>query len=174
VSQVYVKDCLANLIVLPWRTGTGVDQYSVWLRTGWQTPGRGKRIFPLTSVSRPALGPTQPPVQWVPGVLSPGVKRGRGVKMTTHPHLMPRSRMSRSYVSPSPRTPIGALWECFTLPWSLNWNSSILMGNRKTNWQLMLPALFILASQRKGEAEVGTSVCLVLLSYTECPIRLKP
>jgi hypothetical protein len=31
-------------------------------------------IFPLASVSRPALGPTQPPVQRVPGVLSPGVK----------------------------------------------------------------------------------------------------
>jgi hypothetical protein len=25
--------------------------------------------------SRPALGPTQPPIQWVPGFLSPGVKR---------------------------------------------------------------------------------------------------
>jgi hypothetical protein len=29
-------------------------------------------IFPLASVSRPVLGPTQPPVQWVQGVLSPG------------------------------------------------------------------------------------------------------
>jgi hypothetical protein len=45
----------------------------------------------LASVSRPALGPTQHPVQWVPGVLSPGVKRGRGLMLTTHPHLMPRS-----------------------------------------------------------------------------------
>jgi hypothetical protein len=27
----------------------------------------------------------------VPGVLSPGVKRGRGVTLTTHPHLLPRS-----------------------------------------------------------------------------------
>jgi hypothetical protein len=62
----------------------------------------GQRIFPLSSVSRPALRPTQPPVQLVPGVLSPGVKRGRGVMLTTHPHLVPRSRMSRSYTSSPP------------------------------------------------------------------------
>jgi hypothetical protein len=62
-------------------------------------PGRGERIFLLVSVTWPALGPTQPPVQWVPGVLSPGVKRGRGVTLTTHPHLVLRSRMSRTDTS---------------------------------------------------------------------------
>jgi hypothetical protein len=41
--------------------------------------------FPLAPASRPAMGPTQPPIQCVPGVLSPGVKRGRGVTLTTHP-----------------------------------------------------------------------------------------
>jgi hypothetical protein len=32
-------------------------------------------IFLFTTASRSALGPTQPPIQWVPGVLSLGVKR---------------------------------------------------------------------------------------------------
>jgi hypothetical protein len=33
----------------------------------------GARIF--STSSRPALRSTQPPIQWVPGALSPGVKR---------------------------------------------------------------------------------------------------
>jgi hypothetical protein len=33
---------------------------------------------------------TQSPVHWVPGSF-PGVRRGRGVTLTTHPHLVPRS-----------------------------------------------------------------------------------
>jgi hypothetical protein len=36
------------------------------------------------------------------GVLSPGVKHDRGVTLTTHPHLVPRSWM-RSYTSSSPK-----------------------------------------------------------------------
>jgi hypothetical protein len=51
-------------------------------------PRQGQRIFLLAPASRQALRLTQPPIQWVPGVLSGGVKRGRGVTLTTHPHLV--------------------------------------------------------------------------------------
>jgi hypothetical protein len=90
--------------LLHWEPGK-LRQYSVWLQTGRLVFDRRlrQRIFPLASVSRPSLGPTQPPVKWVPGVLSLGLKRGRGVTLTTHPHLVPRSRMSRSYTSPPPK-----------------------------------------------------------------------
>jgi hypothetical protein len=48
----------------------------------------GQRIFPSSLCIQTGSGPTQPPIQWVPGVLSQGVKRGRGVTLTTHPHLV--------------------------------------------------------------------------------------
>jgi hypothetical protein len=32
-------------------------------------------MFLFSTTSRPVLGPTQPPIQCVPGALSPGVKR---------------------------------------------------------------------------------------------------
>jgi hypothetical protein len=80
-------------------------------------PDRGKGFF-LAPASRPVLGPTQPPIQWVPGVLSPGVKRGRGVMLTIHPHLVPRLRMSRSYTSSPSHVPpwhvAGQLYFYFT------------------------------------------------------------
>jgi hypothetical protein len=39
------------------------------------------------------------------GVLSPGVKCGRGVTLATHTHLVPRLRMSRSCTSSPPHVP---------------------------------------------------------------------
>jgi hypothetical protein len=51
----------------------------------------GLGIFLIDTVSRPVLGPIQPPIQWVPGALSLGVKRP-GVKLTTHLHLVPSSK----------------------------------------------------------------------------------
>jgi hypothetical protein len=42
------------------------------------------------------------PGQRVPGVLSPGLKRGQGVTLTTHPHLVPRSKISRNYTAYPP------------------------------------------------------------------------
>jgi hypothetical protein len=38
---------------------------------------QGLRIFLFTTASRPALGATKPPIQWVAGDLSLGVKRPR-------------------------------------------------------------------------------------------------
>jgi hypothetical protein len=39
----------------------------------WEVLGLG--IFLFTTASRTALGPTQPPIQWVRGALSLGIKR---------------------------------------------------------------------------------------------------
>jgi hypothetical protein len=45
-----------------------------------------------------ALGPTQSPIQWVPGAPSLGVERP-GLKLTTHLHLVQRSKNAWSYTS---------------------------------------------------------------------------
>ena len=59
-------------------------------------PGRDEIFRPF----RPALGPTQPPAKLVPG-FSPGVKCGRGVLLTTHALLVPRSWKSKAIPLPT-------------------------------------------------------------------------
>jgi hypothetical protein len=51
-------------------TDYGLDNRMIGVRI---PAGAGNFLF--TTASRPALGPTQPPFQWVPGALSLGVKR---------------------------------------------------------------------------------------------------
>jgi hypothetical protein len=56
--------------------GVGITRRSDGLRA--ERPGfdsRQYKIFPFSTASRPTLGPTHPPIQWVPGALSPVLKR---------------------------------------------------------------------------------------------------
>jgi hypothetical protein len=65
---------------------------------------RGLGIFLFTTASRTTVGPTQPPIQWVPGALSLGVKRsGREAD-----HSPPSSAEVKEFVEiyvHSPNTP---------------------------------------------------------------------
>jgi hypothetical protein len=47
----------------------------IQLNDRWFESRQGLGIFLFTTASRPALGPIQPPIQWVPGADSHGVKR---------------------------------------------------------------------------------------------------
>jgi hypothetical protein len=51
------------------------------------------------------LRPTQPPVQWVLGFLSPGQSAAGAWRWPLTPYLVQRSRMSRSYTSSPPQMP---------------------------------------------------------------------
>ena len=52
---------------------------------GLDVPGLNPGWDEIFRPSRPALGPTQPPVQWLPGLFRG--RGGRGVGPTSHPHL---------------------------------------------------------------------------------------
>ena len=60
---------------------------------GLDGPGSNSGGDDIFRPSRPALGSTQPPVKWV--------KCGRGVLLTTHPLLVPRSWKSRAIPLPT-------------------------------------------------------------------------
>jgi hypothetical protein len=75
-------------------------------------PGRGKGYFPVASVQNSS--DTHPP-SYPMGTVGPfpGVKRVRGVTLTTYPRLVPRSRMSITYTS--------------SLPWRLHGGSGTIL-----------------------------------------------
>jgi hypothetical protein len=60
-------------------------------------PRERQRIFPVVCVRTSSeANPASCPMGT--GGSFPGVKRGRSVTLTTHPHLLPRSRMIRSHI----------------------------------------------------------------------------
>jgi hypothetical protein len=75
------------------------------LRAGRQrnrssSPGRVKN-FHFSISSRPALGPTQPPIHWAPGALSSGVKR-QGREADHSPPTSAQVKKTWVYTSTSP------------------------------------------------------------------------
>jgi hypothetical protein len=75
--------------------------------TGWMIGGfysrQGLGTFFFTTASRPVLGPTQPPIQWVPGALFLGVKRP-GCETDHSPLSSARSR-THGTIPPLPQYP---------------------------------------------------------------------
>ena len=102
------------------------------------------RDFP--HLSRPAPGPNQPPVQWVP-VLSQG-KGGRGVMLTTHPLLVPRLiKKEMNYTSTHPMGPPGTV-KGFPLP--------------------LLPFYSNVVMVCKGTVALHVGLCYVLILVKDC------
>jgi hypothetical protein len=64
----------------------GLDDKAIGVRSP-----AGAEGFSSSLCVQTGSGPTQPPVQWVPGVLSPGGKARPGRYADHSPHLVPRS-----------------------------------------------------------------------------------
>jgi hypothetical protein len=78
-------------------SGSIVSDYGLDGRAiGVRSPA-GAKDFSFSLCVQTGFGAHPPSCTMGTGVLSPGVKRGRCVMLTTHPHLVPRSWMSRSY-----------------------------------------------------------------------------
>jgi hypothetical protein len=92
-----------------WITKNGTHERS-WSSADWQRAGclRGRslspgNIFPFSMSSRPVLGPTQPPTQWVPGAISQRAKAAGAWSWPLTSQLVPWSRI-RGSVHPLPHT----------------------------------------------------------------------
>jgi hypothetical protein len=79
------------------KPGSRLDHRAIEVRS--QAEARGFFLWPLCPDR--LWGPPSL-LLWVPGVLSTGIKRGLGVTLTTHTHLVPRSKISRSYTYSPP------------------------------------------------------------------------
>jgi hypothetical protein len=74
-SAEYACECMLYPLLQSYYTAARSRDSSVGIATGWVAgldSRKVQEIFHFSTGSRPALGPAQPPTQWVPGILSPG------------------------------------------------------------------------------------------------------
>jgi hypothetical protein len=125
---IYFSRCWISCFVRPL-------SYTGWMIGGFKSC-QGLLIFLFTTVPRQVLGPAQPPIQWELGTLSLGIKR-RSLKLTTHLHLIPRSRM-RGAILPLPNTPSwrGAHLnhrDNFTFTFTFTFNSNVCSSHHNSS-----------------------------------------
>jgi hypothetical protein len=106
ISVIVHSKCTKDSIILQSHCN-GVSQVAQsvqWLAMDW---GTGVQYpmevedFSSTLCIQLGLGRTQPPVQWVPGII-PGRKYNQCVLLTTHPFLVPWVKKERVYPSATP------------------------------------------------------------------------
>jgi hypothetical protein len=100
------------ILVLPLQ-GAGAAQSVLCLTTDWTTGVRSPtetEDFSSSLCIQTSSGAH--PATCTMGTGSPflGVKCGRDVMLTTHPHLVPRLRMNKSYTSSHPKHVVGSLY----------------------------------------------------------------
>jgi hypothetical protein len=91
-----------KVIVSRGSSGTIVSDYGLDDRAIEVRSPTGAENFSSSLCVQTGSGAHPASYQMGTGVISPGIKRGRGVTLTTHPYLVPRLRISRSYTSSSP------------------------------------------------------------------------
>jgi hypothetical protein len=110
----YPHDCdvwsylVSMSIYFRYRSTVNSHDGSVGISTGYVLEGRGSElsmgeIFLFSTTSRPAMGPSQPSIQWLPGALSPRVKR-QGCEADHSPHSSAEVKKGGS-IQPLPHTP---------------------------------------------------------------------
>jgi hypothetical protein len=95
-------------------------------------------VYYLAPASRPTLGPTQPPIQWVPGVLSPGGKARPGRDADHSPPSSAEVKNEWELYVLSPHLPpwrvAGQLYFFFTLLSVLSTFSRMLCSVELVGW----------------------------------------
>jgi hypothetical protein len=114
---------------------------------GWFESRQGLGIFLFITASRPALGTTQPPIQWVTGAISLGLKRS-GHQADHSPPSSAVFNYGWNYTFTPPPPPNTASWRVSQLKHRDNFLPLLVL---KASGQLENPTAFI-----PWEGSVGT------------------